>query len=69
MVFLGVWENLCNPDFNRVQFEADKSEAGLNRFVMTASKWIEQMNAIGMMTKTGRFTIRKRCLIMLMHNK
>ncbi|MCR5635081.1 MAG: KilA-N domain-containing protein [Lachnospiraceae bacterium] len=53
--FLGVWESLHNPEFNRVQFEAVKSEAGLNRFVMTPSKWIEQMNAIGMTTKAGRY--------------
>ncbi|WP_425458194.1 hypothetical protein [Blautia producta] len=36
--FLGVWEELHNPDFNRVQFEAVKNEAGLNRFVMTPTK-------------------------------
>ena len=36
--FLAVWEKLHNPDFNRVQFEAVKNEAGLNRFVMTPSK-------------------------------
>ncbi len=53
--FLGVWEHLHNPDFNRVQFEAVKSEAGLNRFVMTPSKWIEQMNAIGIISKAGRY--------------
>ena len=40
--FLAVWEELHNPDFNRVQFEAVRSEAGLNRFVMTPTKWIEQ---------------------------
>ena len=42
--FLGVWDELHNPDFNRVQFEAVKNEAGLNRFVMTPTKWITQMN-------------------------
>ena len=36
--FLGVWEELHNPNFNRVQFEAVKNEAGLNRFVMTPTK-------------------------------
>ena len=36
--FLGVWESLQNPNFNRVQFEAVKTEAGLNRFVMTLSR-------------------------------
>ena len=45
--FLAVWEELHNLDFNRVQFEAVRSEAGLNRFVMTPTKWIEQTNAIG----------------------
>ena len=53
--FLGVWEQLHNPDFNRVQFEAVKNEAGLNRFVMTPSKWIEQMNSIGIVSKSGRY--------------
>ena len=52
--FLGVWEHLHNPDFNRVQFEAVKNESGLNRFVMTPTKWIEQMNAIGIISKAGR---------------
>ena len=45
--FLGLWESLHNPAFNRVQFDTFKSEAGLNRFVMTPSKWIEQTGAIG----------------------
>ena len=43
--FLAVWEEFHNSDFNRVQFEAVRSEAGLNRFVMTPTKWIEQTNA------------------------
>ena len=53
--FLGVWEQLHNPNFNRVQFEAVKTEAGLNRFVMTPAKWIDQMNATGMVSKSGRY--------------
>ena len=48
-------ETLHNPDFNRVQFEAVKNEAGLNRFVMTPTKWIEQMNAKGIVSKSGRY--------------
>ena len=38
-----------------MQFEAVKTEAGLNRFVMTPAKWIEQMNAIGIISKAGRY--------------
>ena len=53
--FLSVWEKLHNPDFNRVQFEAVKEEAGLNRFVMTPSKWIETVNAIGIRVSAGRY--------------
>ena len=53
--FLAVWEELNNPDFNRVQFEAVRSEAGLNRFVMTPAKWIAETNAIGITSKAGRY--------------
>jgi len=53
--YLGTWEILSNPNFNRVQFEAVKSEAGLNRFVMTPTRWIDEMNAIGIISKSGRY--------------
>ena len=53
--YLGVWEILSNPNFNRVQFEAVKKESGLNRFVMTPTKWIQEMNAIGIISKSGRY--------------
>ena len=53
--FLGLWESLHNPSFNRVQFDTFRIEAGLNRFVMTPSKWIETTEAIGIVTKAGRY--------------
>lgn len=53
--FLGVWETVSNSNFNRVQFEAVRNEAGLNRFVMTPTKWIEETNAIGIVSKAGRY--------------
>ena len=52
---LALWEELHNPDFNRVQFEAVKKEAGLNRFIMTPTKWIQQMNSVGIVVKAGRY--------------
>lgn len=55
MAFLGIWERLNNPDFNRVEFEAVKNEAGSNAFVMTPSKWGELTNAIGIVSKAGRY--------------
>lgn len=53
--FLGTWEILYNPNFNRVQFDTVKTEAGLNRFVMTPSRWISEMNSIGIISKAGRY--------------
>ena len=53
--FLGLWETLHNPNFNRVQFDTFKNEAGLNRFVMTPTKWIDLTGAIGITTKAGRY--------------
>lgn len=52
---LGVWEVLHNPNFNRVQFDAVKNDAGSNRFVMTPAKWINLTNAIGIVSKSGRY--------------
>jgi hypothetical protein len=53
--FLGVWEMLNNPDFNLVQLEEVKKQAGYNRFIISPSKWIETTNSIGLITKTGRY--------------
>lgn len=53
--YLGLWEELNNPDFNRVDFDAVKAEAGTNAFVMTPSKWIKITNAIGIVSKSGRY--------------
>ena len=53
--FIGLWETLNNPNFNRVQFDTFRNEAGLNRFTMTPSKWIESTGAIGVVSKSGRY--------------
>lgn len=53
--YLGVWESLYNPNFNRVEFEAFRNQAGLNSFVLTPQKWIENTNAIGIISKAGRY--------------
>ena len=53
--FLGVWESLYNPDFNRVEFDAFRNQAGLNSFVMTPQKWIEATQAVGIVSKAGRY--------------
>lgn len=53
--FIGLWEVLNNTNFNRVRFDTFRNEAGLNRFSMTPSKWIESTNAIGIVSKAGRY--------------
>jgi hypothetical protein len=53
--FLGIWELLYNPNFNRVEFEAFRTQAELNTFVMTPQKWIEATDAIGIVSKAGHY--------------
>ena len=52
---LGIWELLHNPNFKPVEFDGFKKEAGLNGFVMTPKRWIEATNAIGIVSKSGRY--------------
>lgn len=53
--FLGLWEELNNPNFKRVEFDAFKNEAGDNGFVLTPQRWIKATNAIGIIAKSGRY--------------
>ncbi len=52
--FLGMWEQLYNPNFKGVEFDTFRKEAGLNSFNMTPKKWIESTNAIGLVSKSGK---------------
>lgn len=53
--FLGLWEKLNNPNFKPLEFEGLKKEAGLNTFTLSPKKWIESTNAIGIISKSGRY--------------
>ena len=53
--FLGVWERLNNPDFNPVEFDGIKMQAGLNSFTLTPKQWIEKTGAIGIVSSAGRY--------------
>jgi hypothetical protein len=52
--FLGVWEQIYNPDFKPLEFERFKTQAGLNSFSLSPSKWVEATGAIGLFAKAGR---------------
>ncbi len=53
--FLGLWESLNNMNFNSVEFDRIKSEAGYNSFTLSPKKWIEKTKAIGIISKGGRY--------------
>ncbi len=53
--FMGIWEKLNNQDFNPIEFEGFRKQAGLNSFVLTSKQWIEKTKAIGIISKAGRY--------------
>ena len=53
--FIGLWEQLHNPDFNSIEFDGFKNEAGSNSFSLTPKRWITATNAIGIISKAGRY--------------
>ena len=53
--FIGVWEQIHNPNFKGLEFETFRNQAGFNRFSLTPRKWIEATNAIGFQSRSGRY--------------
>lgn len=53
--FLGIWEQLNNPEFNSIEFDGIRNQSGLNSFSLTPKRWISQTGAIGIIAKTGRY--------------
>lgn len=52
--FLGLWEELNNPEFKPLEFEGFKTQAGANAFTMSPKKWTDATNAVGIISKPGR---------------
>ncbi len=55
VLFLGIWEQINNPDFNSIEFEGIKNEAGRNSFYLSAKKWLKATNAKGLIASAGRY--------------
>lgn len=53
--FLGIWEKLNNPNFNCAEFDIIKSQAGLNSYRLSAKEWMQKTNAIGIVSRVGRY--------------
>ena len=55
VLFLGVWERINNPDFNSLEFEGIRNEAGRNSFFLSAKKWMDLTGAKGLIASAGRY--------------
>lgn len=53
--FMGFWEQMHNPDFNVTEFGNIKNQSGSNSFVLTVKQWVKKTNAIGIISKAGRY--------------
>lgn len=53
--FLGIWEEMYNPNFNSPEFKGIKNAAGLNRFILSVKQWVEKTNSRGIIAKAGRY--------------
>ena len=53
--FIGLWKKLNNSDFKPLEFERFRNEAGSNYFVLSPQRWIEATNAVGIVSKSGRY--------------
>jgi hypothetical protein len=53
--YIGIWEQLNNPDFNYGEFATIKNKAGLNNFKIGVKEFSERTNAISLRAKAGRY--------------
>jgi KilA-N domain len=53
--FLGLWEQMHNPNFNPIGFDGIKMRTGLNNFILTTNEWVNTVNAIGVEARAGRY--------------
>jgi len=53
--FMGLWEKMHNPDFNVTEFSNIRNESGSHGFVLSSKNWINSTNAVGIISKAGRY--------------
>ena len=51
--YLGLWEQVNNPNFKGHEFTTFENKAGKNSFYLSPEKWVNETNAIGIMVKRG----------------
>ena len=53
--YIGIWEQVYNPNFNYGEFAIIKSQSGLNSFKISVKEFVEKTNAISIQAKAGRY--------------
>ncbi len=53
--FMGFWEKMHNANFNVTEYRNIKNAAGSNGFILSSKNWINKTNAIGIISKAGRY--------------
>ena len=53
--YLGIWENLYNPNFNYGEFATIRNQSGLNSFKISVKEFVSRTNAISLEAKAGRY--------------
>lgn len=51
--YLGLWEQVNNPNFKGREFTTFENKAGKNSFYLSPEKWVNETNAIGITVKRG----------------
>jgi hypothetical protein len=53
--YLGIWEQIYNPDFNYGEFALIRNKSGLNSFKISVKEYVERTKAIGLRAQAGRY--------------
>lgn len=57
-LYVGLWEELNNENFNFTEYREIKiNEIGTSSYTMSPKQWIERTNAIGLISKGGKYSI------------
>lgn len=57
-LYVGLWEELNNENFNLTEYREIKiNEIGTASYTMSPKQWIQRTNAIGLISKGGKYSI------------
>ena len=57
--YLGLWETLHNTNFNPLEFEGFRKEAGLNVFTLSPMRWIDGVQQGERLVKLNQIAIQQ----------